>query len=106
MPVVDVSTAQQVIDAIQGAHAGDEIVLAAGDYAFTGNINASAVGTQAMPIKVHGPAGGGANITFGSATTLRLRECFRVLRQWTRTIGISWRSSTPELTSSRMRRKR
>ncbi|HEY4178149.1 MAG TPA: chondroitinase-B domain-containing protein [Kofleriaceae bacterium] len=69
MPVIDVSTVQQAIDAIQGAHAGDEIVFAAGDYAFTGNINASAVGTQASPIKVHGPATGGVNITFGSATT-------------------------------------
>ena len=51
MPIVDVSTTQQLLDAIAAARPGDEIVLADGTYAFTG-ASCNTPGTAAAPIMV------------------------------------------------------
>ncbi len=51
MPIVDVATAQQLLDAIANAHAGDEIVLADGTYALTG-ASCNTPGTAGTPITV------------------------------------------------------
>lgn len=51
MPIVDVSTAQQLLDAISSAQPGDEIVLADGTYALTG-ASCNTAGASDAPIKV------------------------------------------------------
>jgi hypothetical protein len=74
--VVPVATPDQLRAAITAAAAGDEIVLAPGNYAFTANINCSAVGTAQSPITVRAAQPGSALLSFAAASGFT--EGFRV----------------------------
>jgi len=63
--VVPVSDVAGLRAAMQGAQAGDEIVLAAGLYDVDGNLNASAPGTAALPIAVRAAEPRSVLIRFG-----------------------------------------
>lgn len=65
MPVVDVATPAELLAAIQSAQAGDEIVLADGNYPLTG-ANCSAAGTEDMPIVVRAANPLGAKVELDS----------------------------------------
>lgn len=63
--IVPVSTAAELNNAIQNAGAGDDIVLAAGTYAVTTNLNCSASGTSQAPIRVRAATPRSVLIQFG-----------------------------------------
>lgn len=61
---VTVTTSDELRAAVEGASAGDEITLAPGTYVVTGNLGATAAGTEDAPIVVRAEALGDAFIQF------------------------------------------
>ncbi|MCU0657469.1 MAG: glycosyltransferase, partial [Polyangiaceae bacterium] len=82
---VQVSSTEALIAAIQGAKAGDEIILADGAYAISQNISCSADGTAEAPIVVRAATPLGAALSFDAV------EGFKVLGKHWRFEGLSIR---------------
>lgn len=70
--LVPVADANALRSAIQTAAPGDEIVLAAGTYAVTGNVTCSAAGTAQAPIVVRAATPGAALVRFDALEGFRV----------------------------------
>jgi parallel beta-helix repeat protein len=69
--IIDVSTSNELLAAINSAQAGDTIVLADGTYAL-GGANCTASGTEAAPITVKGTSPLGADVDFDGLEGFRV----------------------------------
>ncbi len=73
--IIPVDSAPTLRNAVQSAQAGDEIVLAPGQYLFTENLNCAAAGTAQAPIRVRAASPGSATVVFAGGP---YKEGFRV----------------------------
>ena len=67
LAIVSVTNATELTAAIDNATAGDEIVLADGDYALAANVTCDAVGTSAEPVVVRAASPLGAHLAFNAS---------------------------------------
>lgn len=84
--VVPVDSVPALRAAVQAAAPGDEIVLAPGVYAITGNITATAAGSEAAPITLRAAARRSAVLRFDSSGSAV--EGLRIIAPWWRLEGL------------------